>query len=355
MTAKPAPAAVLCLVALLAACAAGIVLPGVPPLHYGNVPTTYASEVPCDTCPLFHYVLNLYPDSTFHWRSSTGNGKTVPISAYVDYGRWAVSPGENLLKLQAENDGQLRSLAILSSKRLETRAPDGSPTTWALSYLLTRQNRLDRFEVPFSIDGALSFSENGSAVFTNCFPRRTSAVKPTPVLDSIRTVVKGMRIPRGRSVQVSSSGYFFPVPKSHDLPDSLLITAAREIGYQNGCREVYPYPRLGSVVWKLYELAGQSVEDDVPLEMSVDTVEKSLSLTSGDCRATGRYRNEPVRLIWFQPYGIDIADRCGAEDRARLRLLAEVVADSRNYAIRSDLLLLHWGDPKARFVAVRFK
>ena len=336
-------------------CVASSALPGFAPLYYRNVPTTYASEVPCDTCPLFHYVLNLYPDSTFHWRTSTGNGKTVPVSAYVDYGRWSVSTSENLLKLYAENDGQQRSLSILSSQRLETRAPDGSPTTWALSYLLTRQRRLDAFDVPFSISGAISFGDDGSALFTNCFPRRSSGVRETSSLDSIRSRVKRMHLPRGRSVHVSVSGFFFPVPKSRDVPDSLAITAVGDVGYQNGCREIYPQPRIGSVVWKLFELSNQSVEDSISVEMSVDTVEKSLSLRSVACNAAGRYREDRPHLIWFQAYDVVLDEGCGWEARGRLERLVNVMTLSKNYAIHADLLVLNWGDPKARFVAARFK
>jgi len=343
------------LIVFTGGCVARAALTGVAPLYYGDVPTTYASEVPCDTCPLFHYVLNLYPDSTFHWRSSTGNGKTVPISAYVDYGRWSVSTSDNLLKLYAENDGQQRSLSILSSQRLETRAPDGSPTTWALSYLLTRQKRLDPFDVPFSISGAISLGDDGRALFTNCFPRRSSGVRETSSLDSIRSRVKRMHLPRGRSVHVSVSGFFFPVPKSPDVPDSLAITAVADVGYQDGCREIYPQPKIGSVVWKLYELWNKSVEDSIFVEMSVDTVEKSLSLRSDGCRAAGRYREDRPHLIWFQAYEVVIDEGCGRDARSRLESLVSVMSVSKNYAIRADLLFLNWGDPTARFVAARFK
>ena len=344
-----------CLIVFTGACVYRATLTGVGPLYYGNVPTTYASEVPCDTCPLFHYVLNLYPDSTFQWRTSTGNGKTVPISAYVDYGRWSVSAADNLLKLYAENDGQQRSLSILTSRRLETRAPDGSPTTWALSYLLTRQKRLDRFEVPYSVSGAISLGGDGTANFTNCFPRRNSGVAGTPSLDSIRARVRRMHLPRGRSVHVSVSGFFFPVPRNPDIPDSLVITAVRDVGYQDGCREIYPHPELGSVVWKLYELSGKSVEDSGTVEMTVDTVEKSLSLRSAGCGAAGRYREDGAHLIWFQAYDVVIDEACMLEAGGRLRRLIDVMALSRNYAIYGDLLALNWGDPKARFVAARFR
>jgi hypothetical protein len=150
-------------------------------------------------------------------------------------------------------------------------------------------------------------------------------------------------------------GFFFPIPKSPRIPDSLVITGVRDVGYQDGCREVYPNPQLGSVVWKLYELSGKSVEDNPSLEMTVDTVERSLSLRSAGCSASGRYREDRARLIWFQAYDVIIEEDCGAKDRGRLRRLLDVMALSKNYAIYADLLVLNWGDPRARFVAARFK
>jgi hypothetical protein len=304
-------------------------------------PTTYASEVPCDTCPLFRYVLNLYPDSTFRWRTNAGNPVPYPSLSHVDRGRWHVAQDHSLLILEGEQEGT-RALAILTSRRLETRAPDGGPTTWALSYLLTRQDTLDSFRVPFTIEGGFRFNDNGSGTFTNCFTREESLVQKGPHVDSLRLTQTSRGIPPGRSMKVLGHGYFVPVPRPTIGSDTLIIADIKSDSWQNGCTEIYPRLTFGGVEWRLYRIGGQSIEPGNPnIPMIVaDTLERTITFHVNGCKGTAAI--EYLRNPW-PSMRISVVDRSG-QCEASARQMADSVGGAlertRRTQIQDDILLL---------------
>jgi hypothetical protein len=354
--------ACLSITAAIAGCAGrsareGIPSEGIPPLHYTGRPTTFASEPLCDTCPDFQFALNLYPDSTFLWRKAINNRSWAPLTGHVDRGRWRVSKPDNLLIIEGEQWGT-QAFAILSSQRLETRAPDGAPTTWALSYLLTRQKMLDRFAVPHELDGALSFRPDGSVTFTSCLYQTTSAVAPASLVDSIRTVYRRQRLPAGRPMSVGLAGHYAPEPRVGTNPDTLVIQWMRVFSWDNGCRQVYPPPRLGTAFWNLYELFGEQLDPDADprVRLDVDTVEMSLAFSAGKCRGAGRYQVDPRLIMAFRPVEIELTKPCDGRDKQIAELFSKALMLTRVERIQSDILLLSdFGATIARLVAAGWK
>lgn len=307
-----------------------------------GAPTTYASEIPCDTCPLFRYVLNLYPDSTFRWRTNAGNpAAPYPPLSHVDRGKWRVAKDQNLLMLEGEQEGT-RALAILTSRRLETRAPDGSPTTWALSYLLTRQDTLDSFRVPFTIEGGFTFNDDGSGTFTNCLTREQSLVKKGPHLDSLRLTQMSRDIPAGRSMKVWGHGYFVPVPRPTIGLDTLFTADIKSDSWQNGCREIYPRLTFGGVEWRLYRIGSQSIEPSNPTvpTMVADTVERTITFHVNGCRGTAMIEN--LRNPWpsMRISVVDRSGQCEAPARQMADSVARALERTRRTQIHDDILML---------------
>lgn len=330
-----------------------------PPLDLRGRATTFASAMPCDTCPLFQFVLNLYPDSTYQWRKWAGSPAPHPDLSRVDHGRWRVSRTDNLLKLDGADEGE-QALAILSSQLLETRAPDGSPTTWALSYGLNRQPSLDPFRVPFGIEGLIHFGSEVST-FTDCATKRKSIIAPTARLAQFRKAYLNQGLPPGRSLRVNIIGFYAPVPRLPGHPDTLFIDSVgsssrgdQGFAWGNECFDPYPPFLLGGTRWRLYELLGQAVTSDrIAAVFTVDTLESSFAVSIGCARVVGLYDRRRASSPYFRPTEVE-TDRpgCNPAQNEASKALEKALAGAVHFRIVADILLLTDGDSiVARFVA----
>jgi heat shock protein HslJ len=111
------------------------------PSPLGQLPASFAGEIPCADCPGILYRLNLFPDYTFR-TSMTYEERNA---TFYDSGTWALSSDQRTLELKGKG-AKLSLLRVVDPRTLRMLDAEGHEIESGLNYSLERTEHFERID-----------------------------------------------------------------------------------------------------------------------------------------------------------------------------------------------------------------
>lgn len=259
------------------------------PLPLGELPASFAGDLPCADCAGIRYQLNLFPDRSF-FLTTTYLGREVEHPDH-DIGSWSVSSDGHVLLLMGGREAPIM-LRIDSADALRKLDLEGSEITSELNYMLTRDPQFMQLEPRLMLRGLYRYFAD-AATFTECLTGQRWPVAQTADNVALERAYRQARSQPGAELMVSLEGSIEIRPGMEGDRLRPTLVPQRFIGVWPGetCGERFTTAPLDGTEWKLVQLDGNAViVDDERRAPGLLLKDHRVSGSTGCNRLTGDYR-----------------------------------------------------------------
>ena len=292
----------------------------------GNLPATFAGDLPCADCPGIRHQLELFPDQAFFLRMTyLGKGDDA---SFDDLGSWTIASDRRTLVLSGGREAPLK-FAIKDANTLRQLDLEGREMAASRNDDLRRTQDLQPLEPRLLMRGMYTyFADVGR--FTECLTRQNWPVAQEQDNAALESAYAKARRQPGEDMLVNLEGRVAMQPKMEGEGQQPTLVVERFIGIWPGetCGARFATEPLENTYWKLTRLG------DAPVTVASQQREPHVILNpesrrvggSGGCnRLVGSYELHGEQLAFGQMAGTMMACPEGNDtEQAFLEALGQV-------------------------------
>jgi copper homeostasis protein (lipoprotein) len=194
----------------------------------GNLPATFAGDLPCADCPGIEYHLDLFAAGYYFMRMTYLERNTH----FDEIGRWSVSSGGTKLLLQA-GATQKTQFATRGQNTLRMLGGDGKEIPTGLNYDLLRAARFSPIEPRLTMQGMYKYS-GGRGIFTECLTGQQWIVAGNKNGAETQKVYLQAQPTTGDKLLVSLDGQLIAGPNKSNAATDHTLTIERSLRFSPG-------------------------------------------------------------------------------------------------------------------------
>ena len=317
----------------------------------GELPASFAGQLPCADCPGIRYRVDLFPDQVF-FRLMEYLDRNA---GFDDIGTWAISPDGATLLLSAGRDTPAR-FAIKDTATLALLGADGNEIPSNITHELKRASGFGPLEPKLVMRGSYQYLAD-AGLFTECSTRRRMPVAQEQDNAALEAAYVKARRHAGEEIPAHIEGRIALRPKvdGDGLQPTVIVERFIELAPGETCGSQHGTADLVNTLWRLTRLGDQPVipvDNQRAASLVLRSEGNKLTGSDGCNRLMGGYQIDGESLSFGKVASTRMA--CPPPAMETARAFTRALEQTKAYTITGEHLELLGADGMrlARFEAL---